>query len=82
MFVPTPQARTCTYENNPWRGDPMSPMAANMQWDVYRNGSRLIVKMLYYERETDSQAVCDGAKIAPGSHFHDYAVLKRCYGYP
>jgi hypothetical protein len=52
-----------------------------MQWDVYRNGSRLIVKMLYNERETDFQAACDGAKIAPGSHFYDYAALKQCYGY-
>ncbi|HDR9502121.1 histidine-type phosphatase [Burkholderia cepacia] len=82
VFVPTPQAQTYTYANNPWRGDQVSPMAANMQWDVYRNGSRLIVKMLYNERETDFQAACDGAKLAPGSHFYDYAGLKRCYGYP
>ncbi|WP_175884172.1 histidine-type phosphatase [Burkholderia sp. BCC0044] len=81
VFVPTPQAQTYTYANNPWRGDQVSPMAANMQWDVYRNGSRLIVKMLYNERETDFQATCDGAKIAPGSHFYDYAGLKQCYGY-
>ncbi|WP_071333414.1 histidine-type phosphatase [Burkholderia contaminans] len=81
VFVPTPQAQTYTYANNPWRGDQVSPMAANMQWDVYRNGSRLIVKMLYNERETDFQAACDGAKIAPGSHFYDYAGLKQCYGY-
>ena len=81
VFVPTPQAQTYTYANNPWRGDQVSPMAANMQWDVYRNGSRLIVKMLYNERETDFQAACDGAKIAPASHFYDYAELKRCYGY-
>ncbi|MBR8059563.1 histidine-type phosphatase [Burkholderia dolosa] len=81
VFVPTPQAQTYTYANNPWRGDQVSPMAANMQWDVYRNGSRLIVKMLYNERETDFQAACDGAKIAPGSHFYDYAALKQCYGY-
>ncbi|WP_175703820.1 histidine-type phosphatase [Burkholderia ambifaria] len=81
VFVPTPQAQTYTYANNPWRGDQVSPMAANMQWDVYRNGSRLIVKMLYNERETDFQAACDGAKIAPASHFYDYAGLKRCYGY-
>ncbi|RQR28150.1 histidine-type phosphatase [Burkholderia sp. Bp9142] len=82
VFVPTPQAQTYTYANNPWRGDQVSPMAANMQWDVYRNGSRLIVKMLYNERETDFQAACDGAKIAPASHYYDYAGLKRCYGYP
>lgn len=82
VFVPTPQAQTYTYANNPWRGDQVSPMAANMQWDVYRNGAQLIVKMLYNERETDFQAACDGAKIAAGSHFYDYAGLKRCYGYP
>ena len=82
VFVPTPQTQTYAYANNPWRGDQVSPMAANMQWDVYRNGSRLIVKMLYNERETDFQAACDGAKIAPASHFYDYAGLKRCYGYP
>ncbi|WP_175927180.1 histidine-type phosphatase [Burkholderia cepacia] len=81
VFVPTPQAQTYTYTNNPWRGDQVSPMAANMQWDVYRNGSRLIVKMLYNERETDFQAACDGAKLTPGSHFYDYAGLKQCYGY-
>ena len=81
VFVPTPQAQTYTYAKNPWRGDQVSPMAANMQWDVYRNGSRLIVKMLYNERETDFQAACDSAKIAPASHFYDYAGLKRCYGY-
>ncbi|WP_334052806.1 histidine-type phosphatase [Burkholderia cepacia] len=81
VFVPTPQAQTYTYANNPWRGDQVSPMAANMQWDVYRNGSRLIVKMLYNERETDFQTACDGAKLTPGSHFYDYAGLKQCYGY-
>ncbi|WP_175771527.1 histidine-type phosphatase [Burkholderia ambifaria] len=81
VFVPTPHAQTYTYANNPWRGDQVSPMAANMQWDVYRNGSRLIVKMLYNERETDFQAACDDAKIAPASHFYDYAGLERCYGY-
>lgn len=81
VFVPTPQAQTYTYANNPWRGDQVSPMAANMQWDVYRNGSRLIVKMLYNERETDFQAACDGAKLTPGSHFYDYVGLKRCYEY-
>lgn len=81
VFVPTPQAQTYTYANNPWRGDQVSPMAANMQWDIYRNGSRLIVKMLYNERETDFQAACDGAKLTPGSHFYDYAGLKQCYGY-
>ena len=30
MFVPTPQAQTYTYANNPWRGAQVSPMAANI----------------------------------------------------
>ncbi|MFM0160998.1 histidine-type phosphatase [Paraburkholderia sediminicola] len=81
VFVPVPQAQTYSYANNLWRGDSVSPMAANMQWDVYSNGSRLLVKMLYNERETDFQAECDGAKVAPNSHFYDYTQLKRCYGY-
>ncbi|KVE23869.1 histidine acid phosphatase [Burkholderia singularis] len=81
VFVPVPQAQTYTYANNPWRGETVSPMAANLQWDVYRDGSRLIVKMLYNERETDFQPACDGARIAAGSHFYDYAGLKRCHGY-
>ncbi len=56
-------------------------MAANVQWDVYRNGTSLAVRMLYNERETDFQAACDGAKLSAGSHFYDYARLKACYGY-
>ncbi|KVN16844.1 MULTISPECIES: histidine-type phosphatase [unclassified Burkholderia] len=81
VFAPVPQAQTYTYADNPWRGETVSPMAANLQWDVYRNGSRLIVKMLYNERETDFQPACDGARIAPGSRFYDYAGLRRCHGY-
>ncbi|GAB7534063.1 histidine-type phosphatase [Burkholderia sp. 3C] len=81
VFVPVPAAQTYTYDNNPWRGDQVSPMAANVQWDVYRNGASLAVRMLYNERETDFQAACDGAKLAPTSHFYDYAKLKTCYGY-
>ncbi|MBJ9675555.1 histidine-type phosphatase [Burkholderia gladioli] len=81
VFVPVPAAQTYSYDSNPWRGDQVSPMAANVQWDVYRNGTSLAVRMLYNERETDFQAACDGAKLSAGSHFYDYARLKACYGY-
>ncbi len=37
--------------------------------------------MLYNEREMNFQPACDGGKIAPASHFHDYAGLTHCYGY-
>ncbi|HEX7649941.1 MAG TPA: histidine-type phosphatase [Noviherbaspirillum sp.] len=80
VIAPLPKAQMYTYDNNPWRGDYVSPMAANMQWDVYRDSKgSLLVKMLYNEKETDFKAECDSAKIAPSSHFYDYTRLKACY---
>lgn len=77
-----PLASLYSYDNNPWRGEYVSPMAANMQWDVYRDArGTLLVKMLYNEKETDFKAACDGARYAPASHFYDYGKLKQCYGH-
>ena len=77
-----PAAQTYSYDNSSWRGLYVAPMAANMQWDVYRDASgNVLVKMLYNEKETDFQAACDGARIAAGSHFYVYAKLKACYGH-
>lgn len=71
-----------SHADSPWRGQSVSPMAANMQWDVYRNDAgQLIVRLLYNERETPFQPSCDGARIAPGSIFYDYTGLKACYGH-
>jgi hypothetical protein len=82
MFAPVPKASTYSYETNPWRGELVSPMAANVQWDVARDASgKLLVKMLYCERETDFKAACDDARFAPGSHFYSYDKLKACYGH-
>ncbi|MET3466345.1 histidine-type phosphatase [Variovorax atrisoli] len=76
-----PAAASFSYGSNPWRGEYVSPMAANMQWDVYADGSgKLLVKMLYNEKETDFKAACDGAKKAGTAHYYDYAALKSCYG--
>lgn len=81
VFAPVPKADTYSYENNPWRGELVSPMAANIQWDVFRNAAgSLLVKMLYNERETDFKAACDGARHASGSHFYDFDKLEACYG--
>lgn len=78
----TPLASTYNYDNNTWRGETVSRMAANMQWDVYRNSSgRLIVKMYYDERETDFKAACDSARLAGTRHFYDYIQLAACYGH-
>jgi hypothetical protein len=57
-------------------------MAANVQWDVFEDArGTLLVRLLYCERETDFKPACDGAKIAPGSHFYEYGALKACYGH-
>ncbi|WP_170296365.1 hypothetical protein [Burkholderia diffusa] len=47
---------------------------------MYRNGARVIVKMLLNKRATDFQTACDGEKLAAGSRFYDYTGLKRCDG--
>lgn len=82
VLAQVPLASLYSYENNPWRGDYVSPMAANVQWDVVRNaGGSLLVKMLFNEKETDFKADCDGARFAAGSHYYDYTKLKACYGH-
>ena len=82
VLAPLPESTPYSYANNPWRGAQVSPLAANLQWDVYRNATgQLIVRLLYNEKETPFQAACDGARIAPGSVFYDYAGLKACYGH-
>jgi hypothetical protein len=78
-----PAAETYTYAGNPWRGERVAPLAANIQWDVYRNATgTLLLKMLYNEQETDFAPACESARHLAGSnsHFYDYARLKACYG--
>ena len=66
--------------NNEWRGGWVSPYAANIQWDVYRNDAgRVLVKMLYNEKELAFKAGC--IPVQAGSFFYDFGELKRCYGY-
>ncbi len=82
VFVQVPLARTYDYATNPWRGENVAPLAANVQWDVLRNSSgTLIVRMLYNERETDFKPACESARYQAGSasHYYDYAKLKACY---
>lgn len=82
VYFPTPNANTYTYDNNPWRGSEVSPLAANIQWDVYSDGKgNTLVKMLFNEKETDFKINCDSAKYAPGSHYYDYGKLMACYNH-
>ncbi|MEQ4563325.1 MAG: histidine-type phosphatase, partial [Acinetobacter sp.] len=72
--------QTYSYSNSAWRGEDISPMAANMQWDIYQNAQGYtLVKMLYNEKETLFKSNCDYARYAPNSYFYDYLKLKQCY---
>lgn len=69
-----------SYANSPWRAATVSPMAANIQWDIYRNEQgELLVRMLHQERETRFASVCH---TLPGhAYFYRFEELQRCFGY-
>ncbi|HEY8979123.1 MAG TPA: histidine-type phosphatase [Streptomyces sp.] len=67
-----------TYKNNPWRGADVSPLGANIQWDVYEKGTQYLVRMLYNEKEVPFKAGCE--PIKKGSKFYDFQELQRCFG--
>lgn len=75
---PVTTTRPYTYTDNPWRGGSVAPMAANIQWDVFRTGDTYLVRMLYNEKETAFKAGC--APVAKGSAFYDLDELERCFG--
>jgi hypothetical protein len=83
--------RPYSYQNNPWRGANVAPMAANVEWDLYAGtprsgkggkpadakGTEYLVRMLYNEKETAFKPSCK--PVAKGSHFYDLNELKRCF---
>lgn len=76
-----PVATTYSHQRSGWHGSRVSTMAANIQWDTWRNAEgRLLVRMLHNENVTAFKASCDKARLAPGSGFYDYQALKSCYG--
>jgi len=81
-LLPLPKAQLYTWENSAWRGENVAPMAANVQWDVVRNeAGKVLVKMLYNEKETPFKPACESARFKPASFYYDYAKLKVCYGH-
>jgi hypothetical protein len=72
------EARPYTYADNPWRGASVAPMAANIQWDLFRKGSTFLVRMLYNEKETAFKAGC--VPVVKGSYFYRLDELERCFG--
>ncbi len=71
-------AEPYTYADNPWRGAAVAPMAANIQWDVFRKGDTTLVRMLYNEKETAFRTGC--RPVSKGSTFYDLGELERCFG--
>ena len=70
--------RPYTYQNNPWRGADVAPMAANVQWDLYAGkGGKFLVRMLYNEKETRFASTCK--LVSKGSYFYDLNELERCF---
>ena len=80
-----PEDQTYTYDNDPWRGARVAPYTSNIQWDMFSNGTTLLVKMYYNERETDFPPACDSARYRGGktahTRYYTYSGLKACYGY-
>ncbi|MET7702791.1 histidine-type phosphatase [Streptomyces sp. NPDC005485] len=75
---PVTEERPYTYGDNPWRGASVAPMAANIQWDVFRRGDTYLVRMLYNEKETAFKQGC--VPVSKGSKFYDLDELERCFG--
>lgn len=77
---PQPLAQPYSYRDNPWRSETVIPMAANVQWEVWRSdGGERLVRMLLNEGEADFKPACDGARLRPGSHFYRVTALVSCY---
>ena len=79
----TPIEETYTYENNVWRGELVSPMAANIQWDIFRptiygEERPTLVRMLYNEYPVSFKSTCRPYDTTHGS-FYTLEELERCY---
>ena len=84
---PQSDADVYNYQNNEWRGESVTPMAANIQWDVAtRDGIdpqtgkayTPLVRMLYNEAEVPFNASC--TPVAEGSTWYKETELKSCLG--
>lgn len=96
--VENPQsvADVYNYQNNEWRGESVTPMAANIQWDVAtRDGIdpetgkayTPLIRMLYNEEEvafggtnTLTRGLSSCTPVAEGSTWYKESELKSCLG--
>ena len=70
-----------SYTTSAFRTAEISPMAANIQWDVYTNDSgEVLVRMLHNERIAAFAPTCDHWPDAPA--YYALGELRRCYALP
>lgn len=82
---PGSESEVFNYASNDWRGESVTPMAANVQWDVYSKSGidpatskayTPIVRMLYNEKEIQFNDSC--TPVSAGSTWYKESELKRC----
>ncbi len=74
---PLPENVLYSYQNSDWRSGRVAPMAANVQWEVYRNAEGLtLIRMLHHEQETAFAAHCQ--PVAGSRYFYSSSELRRC----
>ena len=79
-----PANETYTYETNNWRGELVSPMAANIQWDIFRcitsdsHHAPILIRMLYNEYPVKFKTACQPYDYQY-PFFYTINELKRCY---
>ncbi|CAF0945736.1 unnamed protein product [Rotaria sordida] len=84
----TPINQTYTYENNNWRGELVSPMTANIQWEIYRyynndtnryfRNQQILIRMLFNEYPVSFKYECKPYDMI-NQFFYTIDELKRCY---
>lgn len=84
LDLPTTEQRATddnpySYETFDWRAAVVSPMSANIQWEVYQNSEKqILVRMLHNEAQVEFHSSCQPLKGT--TYFYPLAELKRCLG--
>lgn len=79
---PVAEDELYSYETNPWRAADVSPMGANIQWDIYIkdtsvNEADIIVRMLHNEKEVPFAQECQ--PLPNTQYFYSFNELTRCF---
>lgn len=74
---PLAETLTYSYQNSQWRTALVSPMSANVQWEIYQNAEQIkLVRMLHNEKESQFKAQCQ--PYADTAYFYLLTELQRC----